>query len=103
MWLAGSLNGAARPAIAPLAITCALLLPVLVIHAGGLSTLRLGDDSAAGLGVRVQRTRISVLIADLIGQFAFDSRYPVGVVTGAIGAPFLVFLLIRMNRSGGSL
>jgi iron complex transport system permease protein len=44
-----------------------------------------------------------VLVADLIGQFAFDSRYPVGVITGALGAPYLVFLLIRINRSGGSL
>jgi len=44
-----------------------------------------------------------VLTADLIGQFAFDHRYPVGVVTGVLGAPFLVYLLIRTNRSGGSL
>lgn len=46
---------------------------------------------------------ILVLAADLFGQFAFGTRYPVGVVTGALGAPFLVYLLIRANRSGGSL
>lgn len=44
-----------------------------------------------------------VLVADLVGQFAFDSRYPVGVITGVLGAPYLVLLLIRANRSGGSL
>lgn len=44
-----------------------------------------------------------VLVADLIGQLAFDSRYPVGVVTGVLGAPYLIYLLIRTNRSGGSL
>lgn len=44
-----------------------------------------------------------VLVADLLGQFAFDTRFPVGVITGALGAPFLVYLLIRINRSGGSL
>lgn len=44
-----------------------------------------------------------VQLADLLGQFAFDSRYPVGVVTGVLGAPFLIYLLIRTNRSGGSL
>lgn len=43
------------------------------------------------------------MAADLIGQFAFDTRYPVGVITGALGAPFLVYLLIRANRTGGSL
>jgi iron complex transport system permease protein len=44
-----------------------------------------------------------VLVADLVGQFAFDTRYPVGVITGILGAPYLIYLLIRTNRSGGSL
>lgn len=44
-----------------------------------------------------------VVIADLIGQFAFSTRFPVGVVTGVIGAPYLVYLIIRTHRSGGSL
>ncbi|ELK48588.1 iron chelate uptake ABC transporter family permease subunit [Halobacillus sp. BAB-2008] len=41
-----------------------------------------------------------VLGADLIGQFAFDVRFPVGIITGILGAPFLLYLLIRMNRKG---
>jgi iron complex transport system permease protein len=41
--------------------------------------------------------------ADLVGQHAFEHRYPVGVVTGVLGAPYLLALLIRTNRSGGSL
>lgn len=41
-----------------------------------------------------------VLASDLIGQFAFDVRFPVGVITGIIGAPYLIYLLIRMNRKG---
>jgi iron complex transport system permease protein len=44
-----------------------------------------------------------VLAADLVGQWAFGTRYPVGVVTGALGAPFLVYLLVRAQRTGGSL
>ncbi len=43
-----------------------------------------------------------VLGADLIGQFAFATRYPVGVITGILGAPYLIFLLIRINRKGGA-
>lgn len=43
---------------------------------------------------------ILVLAADLIGQFAFVARYPVGVITGILGAPYLIFLLIRINRKG---
>lgn len=41
-----------------------------------------------------------VLAADLVGQFAFQVRYPVGIITGILGAPYLIYLLIRMNRKG---
>jgi iron complex transport system permease protein len=153
-WLTGSLNGATWSGVLPLALASAVLVPLVLSQGRGLGMLRLGDDSAAGLGVNVPRTRVLlivsavallafataacgpiafvafmagpiasritgpgaspllpaglvgallVLIADLIGQFAFDSRYPVGVITGALGAPYLVFLLIRINRSGGSI
>ncbi|MET0143525.1 MAG: iron chelate uptake ABC transporter family permease subunit [Ilumatobacteraceae bacterium] len=44
-----------------------------------------------------------VLTADLVGQNAFDHRYPVGVITGIMGAPYLVGLLVLLNRSGGAL
>lgn len=43
-----------------------------------------------------------VLGADLIGQFGFDTRFPVGVITGIIGAPYLLVLLINNSRRGGS-
>lgn len=153
-WLTGSLNGATWERIAPLAGAWIVLVPILLVQARGLGLLRLGDDSAAGLGVRVQATRmllilsavtllafataasgpiafvafmagpiaarlvgpgaslllpsglvgtLLVLLSDFAGQFGFENRYPVGVVTGVLGAPFLVYLLIRTNRSGGSL
>ncbi|WP_148346920.1 iron chelate uptake ABC transporter family permease subunit, partial [Robertmurraya massiliosenegalensis] len=41
-----------------------------------------------------------VLAADLVGQFAFEVRFPVGIITGILGAPYLIYLLIRMNRKG---
>ncbi|AJE44264.1 FecCD family ABC transporter permease [Streptomyces nodosus] len=44
-----------------------------------------------------------VLAADLIGQFAFDTRFPVGVVTGALGAPCLLWFLVRSRRTRGAL
>lgn len=46
---------------------------------------------------------VLVLSGDYAGQFLLPSRYPVGVVTGALGAPYLIYLIIRVNRSGGSL
>ncbi|MFC6487017.1 FecCD family ABC transporter permease [Nitratireductor sp. GCM10026969] len=44
-----------------------------------------------------------VLTGDYCGQFLLPNRYPVGVVTGALGAPYLIFLIVRVNRTGGSL
>ncbi|MBB3158019.1 iron complex transport system permease protein [Microbacterium proteolyticum] len=153
-WLTGSLNNASWERLLPLAVTVAVVVPLMVAHTRGLAVLRLGDDSAAGLGVRVERTRLLlivgavvmlavataasgpiafvafmagpiaarligpggsllvpaglvgallVMLSDLLGQFAFDNRYPVGVITGVLGAPYLIYLLIRTNRSGGSL
>lgn len=46
---------------------------------------------------------VLVMLADYAGQFLLPNRYPVGVVTGALGAPYLIYLIIRVNRSGGSL
>lgn len=153
-WLAGSVNGATWDAVTPLAVATVVLVPLLLGWGRDLDLLQLGDDTAAALGVRVERTRlvvivaavgllafataatgpiafvaflagpiaarlvgpggslllpaglvgaVLVLVADLVGQFAFGTRYPVGVVTGVLGAPYLVYLLIRTNRSGGSL
>lgn len=43
---------------------------------------------------------VLVLLSDLLGQFAFELRFPVGVITGLLGAPYLLFLLVRMNQTG---
>ena len=42
-----------------------------------------------------------VLMSEIIGQFAFSYRFPVGVITGVLGAPYLLLLLIQMNKRGG--
>ena len=153
-WLTGSVNGAVWPTVGPLALAVLVLGPVLLAQARPLRLMQHGDDAAAALGVRVERTRVVailaavgliafataaagpvafvaflsgpiaarivgpgasvlvpsalvgallVLVADLCGQFAFGTRYPVGVVTGVVGAPYLVYLLIRTHRAGGSL
>lgn len=41
-----------------------------------------------------------VLASDMVGQYAFPSRYPVGIITGILGAPYLIFLLFKMNKRG---
>lgn len=99
-WLSGTVNGATWGQIGLLLTALPLLGAVLWWCARDLEALRLGDDLAGGLGVRVTTTRLLVLVADYVGQFLLPSRYPVGVITGALGASFLIYLIVRSNRLG---
>ncbi|WP_244259521.1 iron chelate uptake ABC transporter family permease subunit [Rathayibacter sp. VKM Ac-2759] len=153
-WLTGSLNGASWGEVVPVLIAVVVLAPVLLSRSRDLVATQLGDDTASALGIRVNATRLIVIVAavgliafataaagpiafvaflagpiaarlvgpgasllvpsalvgallvvvaDFVGQFALDVRYPVGVVTGVLGAPYLIYLIVRSNRSGGSL
>lgn len=84
----------ATAAAGPIAFVAFLAGPIAARIVGGGGSLMV---PAALVGA------LLVLSADLVGQFAFENRYPVGVITGALGAPFLLYLLIRTNRAGGSL
>lgn len=152
-WMAGSLNGATLSQALPLFAALLVCGGLLLSQARNLEALRLGDDAAAGLGVRIGRTRIVVICsavvlvafataatgpivfvaflsgpiatrlsrtgtaplipaacvgailvlgADYAGQFLLPARYPVGVITGVLGAPYLVYLVIREGRTGGT-
>jgi iron complex transport system permease protein len=91
-------------AVALLAFATAATGPIaFVAFMAGPIAARLAGPGASLLLPAGLVGALLVLVADLVGQFAFDSRYPVGVITGALGAPYLVYLLIRINRSGGSL
>ena len=70
--------------------------------AGPIATRLVGTGSSNTLPSGLVGASL-VLLADLLGQFAFDTRFPVGVITGILGAPYLLFLLIKMNRRGGAL
>nr|WP_083480101.1 iron chelate uptake ABC transporter family permease subunit [Oxobacter pfennigii] len=77
----------------PIAFVAFLAGPIAgrLIGAGSANVLPAGLTGAA-----------MVLLADLTGQFAFDIRFPVGIITGILGAPYLLYLLIRMNKTGGA-
>jgi len=152
-WMTGSLNGSRMESVPPLALAVVVLVPIVLVLSRDLNALELGDASATALGVRVDRSRVLLIVAavalacfatattgpiafvaflagpiaarivgpgssvvlpaaltgaalvlgaDLIGQFAFDTKFPVGVITGILGAPYLLYLLIRTSRRGGS-
>jgi len=153
-WLTGSMNSAQLDQAYPLLISLLVFGSALLSRTKDIEALRLGDDTAQSLGVRVGFTRLTVIISavgliavavaitgpiafvaflsgpiamrliknsgsllipaglvgaclvlagDYIGQFMLPSRYPVGVITGALGAPYLIYLIIRVNNKGSSL
>lgn len=151
VWLTGSLNGRGWTQVEPLLWAMAFLVPATLAMTHQLRTLQLGDDTATGLGQRVERSRVTllllavalaavataaagpvtfvafvaapiarrlvraplsvvpaalvgallVLLADLAGTQLFDPRdLPVGIITGIVGGPYLLWLLARANRTG---
>jgi iron complex transport system permease protein len=63
LWLTGSLNAAGWETAIPLALVLAALVPAVFPQARHLGTLQLGDDMARGVGMRVERARLVVLLA----------------------------------------
>ncbi|MEG8037700.1 iron chelate uptake ABC transporter family permease subunit [Sphingomonas sp. LR61] len=152
VWVTGSLNNSSWSALLPVTCCAVVILFALATLTRSIHTLEFGDDTAAGLGVPVERTRLAaiataaalaavgvstagplafvalaagqvarrllgtgipgtavsgfvgaalLLAADLLAQFAWPATaFPTGVVTGLVGAPFLIWLLIRSNRTG---
>ncbi|MFD8594704.1 FecCD family ABC transporter permease [Kitasatospora sp. NPDC059646] len=89
LWLTGSLDGRGWEQVWPLAVALAVLLPLVVLGCGpALRALELGDDAAAGLGVRPERLRLALLgAAVLLAALAAAAAGPVNFV--ALTAPQL--------------
>ena len=151
VWLTGSLNGRSWEHVRPVAIAMLVLVPAVLALERPLRVLQLGDDTAQGLGVAVERNKallilvavglvaiataaagpvsfvafvagpiarrlvnapvtlvpaalvgaLLLLVSDLIARRVLaPTELPVGVVTGIIGAPYLVWLLARANKIG---
>ncbi len=86
-----------------LAFSTAVTGPIAFVAflAGPIATRLVGKGASNQLPAGLVGA-VLVLGADLMGQFAFDTRFPVGIITGILGAPYLLFLLIQMNRKGGA-
>lgn len=149
VWLSGSLVGRGWHEATPALWALAILGPLALLLTTTLRAMQLGDDSARGLGVRLQWAQLSVLlvavglaafavsaagpidfvafvvpqialrlvggsrpplvtsaifgavlvlVADTAARAVFPHELPVGVVTAIVGAPYLLWLLLRSNR-----
>jgi iron complex transport system permease protein len=88
VWLTGSLNERTWVHVVIVGAVAAVLLPVVVALARAMSLLELGDELAAGLGVRVQAaSRALVAAAVLLAAGATAAAGPVAFL--ALTAPHL--------------
>ena len=149
VWLTGSLNGRGWEHVVPLSVVVAVVGVWALTGGATLSPLRMGDDSARALGVRLQAGQaaqlgVAVLLAsvavaaagpvpfvalvapqvalrlarsagppvlagglagallvvgsDVVSRTLLPVELPVGVLTAALGAPYLLYLLARRTR-----
>ncbi|ATL26705.1 FecCD family ABC transporter permease [Streptomyces formicae] len=97
VWMTGSLNGRDWDQVWPLLALCAVLVPLVLVYGRPLRMLEMGDDVAGALGVRVERTRLVLLVASvLLTAAATAAAGPVAFV--ALTAPQLAR---RLTRSPG--
>lgn len=93
-WLAGSLNAALWPEVVLVGAALALLLPAAWSQFRALSCLPLGDSLATALGVRVERSRlILIIIGVALMAVATAATGPISFV--ALAAPHLVRKITR--------
>ncbi|WP_424809622.1 FecCD family ABC transporter permease [Rhodococcus sp. 27YEA15] len=149
VWLNGSLNGAGWNQVWPVAVAVVVIGGYAVMSSFNMGALRLGEDNATSLGVRLQSTQAKLLLSsvalaaiataaagpvgfvalaapqvamrlvrsagppiiasaltgavlvvgsDVIARTILPVELPVGIVTSALGGPFLLYLLVRNNR-----
>ena len=61
-WLLGSLSNRGWEDLVPLLVVLALLAPAIVAAGPPMRALELGDDAAYGLGLRVERARLGLIL-----------------------------------------
>lgn len=86
LWSAGSLTGRGWPHVWTLLIVAVLTIPLLCGFARPLALMEMGDDSAQGVGVRVERVRFVVMIAAVaIAAAATAAAGPIAFIAFAAG------------------
>ncbi|MFG3018400.1 FecCD family ABC transporter permease [Streptomyces sp. NPDC048254] len=94
LWLTGSLNGRGWDQAGPLAVVLVLALPGLVWAARAARPLGLDPDTAAALGLPVDRARLGLtLLGVVLAATATGAAGPIGFV--ALTAPQLARRLTR--------
>ncbi|MGH3913198.1 MAG: FecCD family ABC transporter permease, partial [Pseudonocardiaceae bacterium] len=85
VWLTGSLNGRGWEHVVPVGLALVVLVPIALMLAFGLGALQFGDDTARGLGLRVNRTRSAlIVVAVALAAVAASSAGPIVFIALAV-------------------
>jgi iron complex transport system permease protein len=99
VWITGSLNARGWEHVGPLAVALVVLAPLVALLARSLRTLELGDDTAAALGVDVERSRLALIVVGVgLTSVAVASAGPIAFV--ALTAPQIARRLTRATGPG---
>ena len=99
VWLTGSLDGRGWDDVRPIAWTLAVLGPLALVLARQLRLLELGDETARGLGVRVEPARAALLLVAVgLAAVATASGGPIRFV--ALVSPHIARRLIGERSLG---
>ena len=99
VWLSGSVYGRGWAEVRVLALSLAVLLPLTFLSARQLNTLSLGDESATGLGVGLERTRaFLILLSVALAAGAVAAAGTVGFV--GLVAPHITRRLVGPGHEG---
>ena len=98
VWLAGSLNGRTWDHVRPVGVGVAVLLPLALLLGRNLRLLELGPDTAAGLGVRVNASRVGLAVVAVgLAALATAAAGPIAFVA-LVSAP----IARRLVKSPGA-
>jgi iron complex transport system permease protein len=97
VWLTGSLNGRGWEHVVPVSLVVGVVAVLVLMASPTLAALRLGDDSARALGIRLQTGQALLLgVAVVLASVAVAAAGPIPFV--ALIAPQVA---LRMVRSAG--
>jgi len=87
-WLAGSFNTSTWSDVAITALALAVLVPAAVVLSRPLGAMTMGDEAAIGIGIRVEPTRLALVIVGVaLVSVATAAAGPIAFV--ALAAPQL--------------